>query len=294
MEDLFMQRNYVPFSQADVFTQIPYQGNPVAVIIGGDKFSDDEMQKIANWTNLSETTFLCSPTNPAADYRLRIFTPKEELSFAGHPTIGSAKVALNNGLKPQHSEYLVQECAKGLVPVYMKQDKLFFALPEPEVKPISLDLLEAIAQAIGLQDSDSIKLAKVVDVGAVWYTLYLDTVETVLRLNPDDRQLASLLPKGTSGVTVFALTDGKTEVEVRSFAPGQGVHEDPVCGSGNGAVAVLVKEEHLLAKSHYLASQGQKCGRSGLIEVDLDNQGQILIGGQAVECIKGRITLPER
>ena len=294
MEDVFMQHNYVAFSQADVFTQIPYQGNPVAVIIGGDKFSDDEMQKIANWTNLSETTFLCSPTNPAADYRLRIFTPKEELSFAGHPTIGSAKVALNNGLKPQHSEYLVQECAKGLVPVYMKQDKLFFALPEPEVKPISLDLLEAIAQAIGLQDSDSIKLAKVVDVGAVWYTLYLDTVETVLRLNPDDRQLASLLPKGTSGVTVFALTDGKTEVEVRSFAPAQGVHEDPVCGSGNGAVAVLVKEEQLLGNSHYLASQGQKCGRSGLIEVDLDNQGQILIGGQAVECIKGQIALPER
>ena len=294
MEGVFMQHNYVAFSQADVFTQIPYQGNPVAVIIDGDKFSDDEMQKIANWTNLSETTFLCSPTNPAADYRLRIFTPKEELSFAGHPTIGSAKVALNNGLKPQHPEYLVQECAKGLVTVYMKQDKLFFALPEPEVKPISSDLLEAIAQAIGLQNIHSIKLAKVVDVGAVWYTLYLDTVETVLSLNPDDSQLASLLPKGTSGVTVFALTDGKTEVEVRSFAPAQGVHEDPVCGSGNGAVAVLVKEEHLLEKSHYLASQGQKCGRSGLIEVDLDNQGQILIGGQAVECIKGQIALPER
>ena len=289
-----MQHNYVAFSQADVFTQIPYQGNPVAVIIDGDKFSDDEMQKIANWTNLSETTFLCSPTNPAADYRLRIFTPKEELSFAGHPTIGSAKVALNNGLKPQHPEYLVQECAKGLVSVYMKQDKLFFALPEPEVKPIPSDLLEAIAQALGLQNIDSIKLAKVVDVGAVWYTLYLDTVETVLSLNPDDRQLASLLPKGTSGVTVFALTDGEAEVEVRSFAPAQGVHEDPVCGSGNGAVAVLVKEEQLLAKSNYLASQGQKCGRSGLIEVDLDNQGQILIGGQAVECIKGQIALPER
>ena len=294
MEDVFMQHNYVAFSQADVFTQIPYQGNPVAVIIDGDKFSDDEMQKIANWTNLSETTFLCSPTNPAADYRLRIFTPKEELSFAGHPTIGSAKVALNNGLKPQHPEYLVQECAKGLVSVYMKQDKLFFALPEPEVKPIPSDLLEAIAQALGLQNIDSIKLAKVVDVGAVWYTLYLDTVETVLSLNPDDRQLASLLPKGTSGVTVFALTDGEAEVEVRSFAPAQGVHEDPVCGSGNGAVAVLVKEEQLLAKSNYLASQGQKCGRSGLIEVDLDNQGQILIGGQAVECIKGQIALPER
>lgn len=294
MEDIFMQHNYVAFSQADVFTQIPYQGNPVAVIIDGDKFSDDEMQKIANWTNLSETTFLCSPTNPAADYRLRIFTPKEELSFAGHPTIGSAKVALNNGLKPQHPEYLVQECAKGLVPVYMKQDKLFFALPKPYVKPISTDLLEAIAQALGLPNIHSIKLAKVVDVGAVWYTLYLDTVETVLSLNPDDSQLASLLPKGTSGVTVFALTDGETEVEVRSFAPAQGVHEDPVCGSGNGAVAVLVKEEHLLAKSRYLASQGQKCGRSGLIEVDLDNQGQILIGGQAVECIKGRITLLER
>ena len=293
MEDVFMQHNYVAFSQADVFTQIPYQGNPVAVIIDGDKFSDDEMQKIANWTNLSETTFLCSPTNPAADYRLRIFTPKEELSFAGHPTIGSAKVALNNGLKPKHPEYLVQECAKGLVPVYMKQDKLFFTLPEPEVKPISSDLLEAIAQALGLPNIDSIKLAKVVDVGAVWYTLYLDTVETVLSLNPDDSQLASLLPKGTSGVTVFALTDGETEVEVRSFAPAQGVHEDPVCGSGNGAVAVLVKEEQLLGNSHYLASQGQKCGRSGLIEVDLDNQGQILIGGQAVECIKGQIALPE-
>lgn len=288
-----MPDSNIKFSQADVFTGVPYKGNPVAVIIDGDQLTDSEMQEIANWTHLSETTFICSPTNPEADYRLRIFTPHEELPFAGHPTIGSARVGLNNGIKPAHDGYLVQECGKGLVKIYINGDQLSFALPQPNVSAVSDQLTQQVAKAMGLTDRTKITLTEMVDVGAIWLTMALKSSEDVLDLDPQDEQLVKLLPQGTTGVTVFApQANGETDFEVRSFAPVEGVHEDPVCGSGNGAVAVLIKQHHLLGKTRYVASQGQKMGRHGIINVDLDADNQILVGGQAVECITGHIMKP--
>ncbi|MGM9892568.1 PhzF family phenazine biosynthesis protein [Limosilactobacillus sp.] len=288
-----MSINKIRFSQADVFTGVPYKGNPVAVIIDGDQLTDTEMQAIANWTHLSETTFICSPTNPEADYRLRIFTPHEELPFAGHPTVGSARVALNNGIKPAHDGYLVQECGKGLVKIYINGDQLSFALPEPKISPVADELVSHVARALGLEDLSKITLTEMVDVGAIWLTMGLKSVQDVLSLDPQDEQLVKLLPTGTTGVTVFGpQTSADSDLEVRSFAPVEGVHEDPVCGSGNGAVAALIKEHHLLNKQKYIASQGQKMGRNGIINVDLDANDQILVGGHAVECITGQLLHP--
>jgi len=279
----------LPFRQVDVFTDTPFMGNPVAVVFGGDELSTEQMQAIANWTNLSETTFVCSPSDPQADYRLRIFTPRSELPFAGHPTIGSAFAALEHGIKPKAAGRLVQECGSGLVSVHMDEGKLFFELPEPKVKNVqSVDMAE-LAGALG---ADVIKAGAAVDVGPVWMTLQLSSADEVLKLRPDMATLCALLPSGITGVTVFGMISDDTDadIEVRSFAPAEGIDEDPVCGSGNGCVATLVKKLGLIGKPNYVASQGRCAGRNGRVEVRFADS-KILIGGHAVTCIEGTLKI---
>ncbi|MCG7317810.1 PhzF family phenazine biosynthesis protein [Brevibacillus laterosporus] len=282
----------VPFQQVDVFTDIPFKGNPVAVVLNGNELSTEQMQAIANWTNLSETTFVCTPIDPRADYKLRIFTPNSELPFAGHPTIGSAFALLKHGLKPKTEGCLMQECGSGLVSIFIDEDKLFLTLPEPHVKSIQSADAAKLASALGI-DSNSIKASATIDVGAVWMTLQLSNADEVRSLRPDMAKLATLIPSGVTGVTVFGLTSENTEsnLEVRSFAPTEGVDEDPVCGSGNGCVATLVKELELIGKPNYVASQGHCVGRNGRVEVRFTDNGKILIGGHAVTCIEGTLKI---
>ncbi|MDF2653114.1 MAG: Phenazine biosynthesis protein PhzF like [Paenibacillus sp.] len=285
-------KHQVPFQQVDVFTNVPFKGNPVAVVLDGNELSTEEMQAIANWTNLSETTFVCTPTNPRADYRLRIFTPNSELPFAGHPTIGSAFAVLKHGHKPKTEGCLVQECGSGLVSIFIDEDKLFLTLPEPNVQNIhSADLVE-LANALGIP-SHSVKASATIDVGAVWITLQLSNAYEVRSLRPDMAKLSTLIPSGVTGVTVFGLDSGNTEsnLEVRSFAPTEGVDEDPVCGSGNGCVATLVKKLELIKKTNYVASQGYCVGRNGRVEVRFQDDGKILIGGYAVSCVEGTLNI---
>ncbi|HQK54854.1 MAG TPA: PhzF family phenazine biosynthesis protein [Sedimentibacter sp.] len=282
----------VPFKQVDVFTNIPFMGNPVAVVLNGNELSTEQMQDIANWMNLSETTFVCTPSDPQADYRLRIFTPRSELPFAGHPTIGSAFAVLEHGLKPKTAGRLVQECGRGLVSIHIYEDKLFFELPEPDVKIIQPVDVAELADALGV-DSNSIKASATIDVGAVWIILQLSNADEVLNLRPDMARLSALIPPGITGVTVFGIIpdNEETDIEVRSFAPTVGIDEDPVCGSGNGCVAALVKELGLIGKPNYVASQGQCVGRSGRVEVRFAANGKILIGGHAVTCIEGTMRI---
>lgn len=277
----------VHFKQVDVFTDVSFMGNPVAVVLDGNGLSTGQMQAIASWTNLSETTFVCTPSDPRADYRLRIFTPRSELPFAGHPTIGSAFAALESGIKPKNAGRLVQECGRGLVSVYTDDNKLFFELPEPNIINASVDMTE-LACALGV-DFNDIKASATVDVGAVWITLQLPGAESVLKLKPDMSKLSALIPAGVTGVTVFGLFSGNAEsdIEVRSFAPTVGINEDPVCGSGNGCVATLVRKLNLFEKPGYIASQGKCTGRNGRVEVRFADNGKILIGGHAVTCIDG-------
>ncbi|MDR9787451.1 MAG: PhzF family phenazine biosynthesis protein [Peptococcaceae bacterium MAG4] len=282
----------VPFKQVDVFTNIPFMGNPVAVVLNGNELSTEQMQAIANWMNLSETTFVCTPSDPQADYRLHIFTPRSELPFAGHPTIGSAFAVLEHGLKPKAAGRLVQECGRGLVSIHIYEDKLFFELPEPKVESIqSVDVAE-LASALGV-DPNSIKASAIIDVGAVWITLQLSNAGEVRNLRPDMAKFSALIPPGITGVTVFGIIpdNPESDIEVRSFAPNMGINEDPVCGSGNGCVATLVKELGLIGKPKYVASQGQCVGRNGRVEVRFADNGKILIGGQAVTCIEGAMKI---
>ena len=279
------------FQQVDVFTTVPFRGNPVAVVLDGDVVSDDDMQRIAAWTNLSETTYVCAPTDPRADYRLRIFTPKRELPFAGHPTIGSAHAVLQHGLKPHVAGRLVQECAKGLVDIRIDGEQLLLALPEPAFREPTRAQLNAVADGLGVMGAD-IPRAAVVDVGPVWFTVQLQSGDAVRELVPDMGKLAALrTAMGMTGVTVFGLYPQGgvgSDVEVRSFTPGEGVDEDPVCGSGNGCVAALVRRDGVLTARAYVARQGRCLGRDGRVTIEFDD-GTIWLGGHAVTCVEGAL-----
>ena len=275
------------FQQVDVFTAVPFKGNPVAVVLDGDELSGAAMQSIAAWTNLSETTFVCAPTDPRADYRLRIFTPRRELPFAGHPTIGSAHAALRHGLKPRTEGRLVQECGKGLVDIQIDGDRLFLALPEPQFREPAPPQIASVADGLRIGPAD-IQRASIVDVGPVWFTIQLASGDAVRALAPDMGKLAALSAMGLTGVNVFGLypPGAGADLEVRSFAPGDGVPEDPVCGSGNGCVAALVRRHRVLETHAYVASQGRCLGRDGRVAVRFDG-GTIWLGGHAVTCVEG-------
>ena len=279
--------NTLAFQQVDVFTAVPFKGNPVAVVLDGDKLSSVQMQSIAAWTNLSETTFVCTPTDQRADYRLRIFTPKRELPFAGHPTIGSAHAVLRHGLKPRAAGNLVQECAKGLVDIKIDGERLLLALPEPQFREPTTPQVAAVAEGLGVM-TEQIQRAAIIDVGPVWFTVQLASGDAVRALEPDMAKLAALSPIGMTGVNVFGLypRGGSADIEVRSFAPGEGVPEDPVCGSGNGCVAALVRRDGVLKTQTYVASQGRCLGRDGQVSVEFDGT-TIWLGGHAVTCVEG-------
>jgi PhzF family phenazine biosynthesis protein len=281
----------LPFQQVDVFTAVPFMGNPVAVVLEGDALSTDEMQAIARWTNLSETTFVCHPTDAAADYRLRIFTPKNELPFAGHPTIGSAHAALRHGLEPKTTGRVVQECGKGLVQIERDGERLFLKLPVPRFSEAIVPTAR-LAHALSTKESDLVRVVAI-DVGPVWLTVQLPSAEAVIALQPDMERLRALVPEELTGVTVFGL-NGPTAsdgLEVRSFAPGEGVPEDPVCGSGNGCVAALVRRDALVPDRDYLARQGRCLGRDGRVAVRFGEDGAIWVGGHSVTCVEGSIAV---
>jgi PhzF family phenazine biosynthesis protein len=271
------------FSQVDVFTEKPFMGNPVAVIHDAMGLSDGQMQAIARWTNLSETTFVLPPNHPDADYRLRIFTPSSEIPFAGHPTLGSAWARLQSGLHPKKEGILVQECAKGLVVLKFGEESVFLKLPEPGYSEAEEHELRFAAQALGIDRSEILAGAHV-DVGPIWFTLQLASARKVVELKPDMAKIAS--SEGITGITVFGPhPDGN--IEVRSFAPAFGVPEDPVCGSGNGCVAALIRRKSLISGSGYTALQGRCLGRDGKVEIQYDDA--IWVGGRCAVRIAGRI-----
>jgi PhzF family phenazine biosynthesis protein len=274
-----MQRR---FRQVDVFTTVPYQGNPVAVILDGDGLTTEQMQTIARWTNLSETTFVCKPAQPEADYRLRIFCPASEMRFAGHPTIGSAHALLSSGFVPKRAGVLVQECGVGLVQLKTGDGGIRIALPAAQFKPVEEEVRRAVEQALG---APLLEAPVVVDLGVAWLTGQVPSGELLRSLRPDMEQIAAAAQRaGANGVNIFG-QDGET-IEVRSFAPHEGTPEDPVCGSGNGAVAYYLRERR--GAVDYRARQGRCIGRDGHIDIAYDG-GTIWLGGQAVNCIEGFI-----
>ncbi|MGK6310569.1 PhzF family phenazine biosynthesis protein [Variovorax sp. DT-64] len=299
-----------PFKQVDVFTAKPYAGNPLAVVLDGTGLDDAEMQNFARWTNLSETTFLLPPTEPSADYRVRIFTPGGELPFAGHPTLGSCHAWLEAGGRPKATGRIVQQCAKGLVPIRYEGERLFFAAPPSQRSAPSPSMLAKVAGALGLR-AQQIVAAQLLDNGPVWLGLLLADADTVLALKPDHRALKELGQKvGVAGIPerdvepatpliarsnrearAFAQSEAEDiGLEVRAFAAPMGIEEDPVTGSLNASLAQWLIAEGYLPE-RYLAAQGQCLGRSGRVHVVRDADGQVWVGGDSVTCIDGKLTL---
>jgi len=269
------------FKQVDVFTDRPFLGNPVAVVIGADGLDTQTMQRIACWTNLSETTFLLKSSK--ADYRLRIFTPRHELPFAGHPTIGSAHAALESGFVSRKKK-LVQECGAGLIELSVEDDGRIF-LKGP---PAKMQRLEKQIPSIPLAPASAVMK---VDVGPVWVVGEMTDARALAALEPDMTALAQWsLSLGVSGATVFAASgESSSAIHVRSFAPAHSIPEDPVCGSGNLSVAVFLKETNQALRfgNPYVARQGMQLGRDGRVAVRVGER--IEIGGHAVTCVEGNL-----
>lgn len=272
------------FRQVDVFTAEPLLGNPVAVVHGADGMSDEEMQRFARWTNLSETTFLLEPTDPAADYRLRIFTTQTEFPFAGHPTLGSAHAWLEAGGVPQ-GERIVQECGIGLVELRRDGGRLAFAAPDLlRSGPVDEALAAEIAVGLGIEREEILDLAWA-DNGPGWIGVRLAGAEDVLALQPDLGRL------GEKVGVVGPYPDGSAcAVEVRAFTAGEpAMVEDPVTGSLNASLAQWLAGEVLPAS--YVASQGTVIGRRGRIHVDTAEDGTIWVGGDTLTTIQGTVAL---
>jgi len=308
-----------PFSQVDVFTDQPYLGNPLAVVLDGTGLSTEAMQAFARWTNLSETTFLLPPSPEAAaqgaDYRVRIFTPGSELPFAGHPTLGSCHAWLQAGGQPKAADRIVQECAKGLVPLRREGTRLAFAAPGLQRSTTDDALLARVAAALGLQPGQ-IVAAQWLNNGPIWLGLLLDSMDTVLSLQPDAAALQGLVPGvGVAGVDIeqFApdlivrsnrearafggresattvADDDTPTVEVRFFAPDIGVLEDPVTGSFNASLAQWLIADGI-TPARYVAAQGTCIGRAGRVFISQDTAGQVWVGGHSVTCIDGKVLL---
>lgn len=289
----------VAFKQVDVFTTQPFKGNPVAVVMDGASLSTAQMQAIANWTNLSETTFVLPAERSQADYRVRIFTPNSELPFAGHPTIGTAYALLEAGIISANQGRIVQECGAGLINLTVQEMpagsySIAFELPEPVITLLDDAQIDRLERILGISVDRQLTPA-LIDVGARWIVAHVGDAASVLTIQPDfahmqiqDRDMQ------ITGVTIYGSypEQNNARIEVRSFAPAHGINEDPVCGSGNGSVAAFIRYHGLKLPDNTMiqSTQGIMVGRQGQIELQI-LPDQIIVGGSAVTCIDGVITL---
>jgi len=306
------------FQQVDVFTDTAFLGNPLAVVLDGTDLSDAQMQAFASWTQLSETTFVLPPTPEGAaggaDYRVRIFTPGAELPFAGHPTLGTAHAWLKAGGQPRQSGQLVQECGVGLVSLKSVDGRWAFAAPPLQNRPPAPALLAEVLAALGLQ-ADEVLAAQDLNNGPHWLGILIDSVDTLLTLEPDHAALkrlntkvgvaakrevdthglaGSLIRRANREARAFApstrIANDPTDLEVRAFAAPVGIAEDPVTGSLNASLAQwLMAEGHVPGR--YSARQGTALGRAGQVFLSQDESGQVWVGGDVVGCIQGAVTL---
>ncbi len=288
-----------PFLQIDVFTAQPMLGNPLAVVLDGEGLSVEAMQQFARWTNLSETTFVLRPSAPAASYRVRIFTPMTELPFAGHPSVGTAWALVDAGLAKPVDGRLVQECGAGLLEVRVTGDGNARAVSVQAPRAVRSALLpvqlEALPRALGTSGASVGERPVLSDVGARWILVEAATRAAVRALVPDFDAISCLSENvRAEGIAVFSFDPSlAVPLELRAFAPGTGVPEDPVTGSAHAAVGDWLYTQRRLStlEGRYHASQGHAVGRSGELEVRSDEAGRIHIGGRCCVLIRGAVDL---
>jgi PhzF family phenazine biosynthesis protein len=275
-----------PFLIVDVFTAEAYAGNPLAVVLDGDGLTTEEMQRFAHWMNLSETSYLLPPTNAAADYRVRIFTPMLELPFAGHPTLGSCHAWLTSGGQPAQPDQVVQECGAGLITLRQGSGRLAFAAP-PLLRSGVVDeaLVVRVAGILGINRDDVVE-AQWVDNGPGWVAVRLADADAVLAIRPGFVEELGI------GVVGMYPPGSPFAYEVRGFFPKNGVTtEDPVTGSLNASLAQWLLRSGRV-RAPYVASQGTALGRAGRVHITWDgDDGDVWVGGSTVTCVSGTVDL---
>ncbi|WP_038901612.1 PhzF family phenazine biosynthesis protein [Dickeya dadantii] len=287
------------FKQVDVFSHHPAKGNPLAVILDADGLSDEQMQAIARWTNLSETTFVLPPDDPLADYRVRIFTPSGELPFAGHPTLGTAHALLESGLTPHVPHQMIQQCGVGLVPVAIGDDgQLAFRAPDVTMTELDPQYDALLDSAIGSHRRHPNYRPVNVRMGIRWLTVRMESARACLDARPDATHLQRLQQLGqTDGVVIYGPHDNAspTDYEVRAFfVMNDAVVEDPVTGSANACIARVIQHSPLPEQTDhtlgYRVRQGTMLYRDGRVNISYID-GQPWIGGHSNTLINGHITL---
>ncbi len=279
-----------PFTQVDVFTADACRGNPVAVVLDAEGLPDHELAAFARWTNLSETTFVLAPTDPAADYRVRIFTPSEELPFAGHPTLGTCHAWLEAGQTPRRADRIVQECGLGLVQLRRQGHRLAFAAPPLRRSgPVDATSLSKACAVLGIGRAAVVDAAWC-DNGPGWLAVMVASADEVLAIRPDFAAAAGegigLVGSHPIGVVGHRDSGDPAVIEVRAFfRSGTALAEDPVTGSLNAALAQWLLGNGVL-EAPYVASQGSAIGRVGKVHVDVA-EGQIWVGGDTCTVIAG-------
>jgi len=296
MNDAHLPARERRYAQVDVFSTRAGDGNPVAVVFDADSLDGATMQRIANWTNLSETAFVLAARGGRADFRLRIFTPRQELPFAGHPAVGATHAVLEARPELRGRQRLVLECGAGLLPVRLDHAdgacRIFVQAPDATLEPAH----PSLAVDLVVDGAPLAQVApRVVDVGARWLVAEYADAAAVRTMQPDPARIAERVARerGVVGLCVFAREDAPdAAIAVRAFCPGDGIPEDPVTGSANAAIAAFLRDTGRLGTigSRYRASQGRELGRNGYVEVVVDEDaGSIAIGGDCVTCITGTI-----
>ncbi|RYC43008.1 PhzF family phenazine biosynthesis protein [Pectobacterium zantedeschiae] len=290
------------FKQVDVFTQQPFKGNPLAVVMEANGLTDAQMQDIARWTNLSETTFVLPATDPLADYHVRIFTPESEMPFAGHPTLGTAHALLEEGLRPKSPGQLIQQCGVGLVPINIDNDgSLAFHAPQATIVPFGDEHMPLLEKALGMTNQGTTRIDKryppaAVHMGIRWLVVRVDSADTCLNTLPDAEALAAVENLSqTNGIAIYGPHDNATpaDYEVRAFYIERGhLKEDPVTGSANACLAALLRQQHstnnVAAPLSYLVRQGTMLHCDGRITVTYLND-EPWIGGHSVTIVDGTL-----
>lgn len=275
----------------DVFSDRPFMGNPAAVVICDPSLSARKMQQAAAWINLSETVFVTGYEESTGRFKVRMFSPGGEMPFAGHPTLGTA-AAVRRHYRATGSD-LVQDCPAGLVPIRFddRNRSVHLISPNPKAEPILDSDLSPLAAALGL--NEPILGAAKIDAGPVWATVLIQSPAAIAELQPNQKLIREWSDRlSATGVVVGAASPDGLECKLRTFAPSVGVAEDPVCGSGNVALAYLRAQIGDVPRT-YLARQGQELGRDGEIAITYMESGKIELGGRTHITASGRISLPD-
>ena len=285
----------LPFFQIDVFAERPGAGNPLAVVFGGERLDSAQMQAIAAWTQLAETTFVLPPSRDDADYRVRIFTTQKEIAFAGHPSLGTAQAVLVSGFAQPRDGLLRQECLAGLLPVRLEGDgparTLTVRVPRSRIVRYA-EPGDAVLEILRVIPLAALPPA-LVEGGRRWWLAELADEACVRTLRPDRYAVHQLADTTQSlGLCVFARCPGQAyDMVVRAFPLGVGIEEDPASGAANAAIAAFLDEANALGDlgRHYRVSQGREIGHDATLELSIDGDGEVWVGGRCQTVIRGEM-----